>query len=125
MIRRLATALSRQAREIHPATLSILVLLAVFALMLALSEPLSYQAAPQEGTPVIDHATATASQPATLETAQTLPTATPESTPTITPLPEEFLTNREQTIGIVIGTVVLVLIVIGGSLVGIWSRRRE
>ena len=34
---------------------------------------------------------------------------------TPTPIPEELLANREQTIGIVLGGVVLVLIIVGGT----------
>lgn len=102
--------------------LAILGLAAVFVLMLALSEPLPYQAAPHEETAAIPHASTTPSAQLATQSPQT-PTLGP--TPTATPLPEEFLANREQTIGIVIGTIVLVFIVIGGSLLGIWARRRE
>jgi len=34
---------------------------------------------------------------------------------TPTPIPEELLANREQTTGIVLGGVVLVLIIVGGT----------
>jgi len=44
-------------------------------------------------------------------------TVDPSAGPTLTPLPEEFLTNSQQTIGITLAGAVLVLIVVIGVLV--------
>ena len=52
------------------------------------------------------------------------PTDTP-NIPTPTPFPPELVANREQTNGIILGTVVLVLIIIGGPLAGIRTRSKE
>ena len=48
---------------------------------------------------------------------QVTPTADPSGAPTPTPLPEEFLTNSQQTIGVTLAGAVLVLIVVIGVLV--------
>lgn len=40
----------------------------------------------------------------------------------VTPIPEEYLANDTQTNGIVFGTVLLVLIVIGGTLSVMWRK---
>ena len=42
-----------------------------------------------------------------------------------TPFPEELLANREQTFGITIGSVALVLIVVIGTLIGIRWRKKH
>ncbi len=112
--------------SVHPFLVALVGLLAVFGLMLAVSEPLPYQAAPAEETPTAGIFNPTSSpQPSQVGEIVPLPSETPQFTPTATPLPPEFLANREQTFGIIIGTIVLVILVIGGSLVGIWARRRE
>lgn len=110
---------------IHPALLILAGLVIVFGLILTISEPLPYQAAPpvetalvRLGTPGVPSQTITATVMDTLS-----PTA--QFTPTQTSLPQEYLTNREQTIGIIIGTIMLVILVIGGTLGGTLARRRE
>jgi hypothetical protein len=50
------------------------------------------------------------------------PTAQPGATRSPTPIPQEWVTNREMASGIVLGAVVLVLIIVGGTLGAI--RRR-
>jgi hypothetical protein len=121
-----AVRLAKWKGNLHPSLLPLIGLLAVFGLMLALSEPLPYQAAPAEETPTarVINPTLSPSLPAAGEVTPVI-SETPQFTPTATPLPPEFLANREQTFGIIIGTVVLVILVVGGSLVGIWARRRE
>ncbi len=52
------------------------------------------------------------------------PTPT-SSGPTPTPFPPELVANREQTNGIILGTVVLVLIIVVGTLASIRSRSKE
>lgn len=97
-------------------------LIAVCGLMLVITKTNPIQAAPPLET-ALPRLSATSSP-----TPQLLPTLTAtmiEPTPTTTPLPQELLENREQTIGIIIGTFVLVIIVIGGTLTGMWARRRE
>ena len=42
-----------------------------------------------------------------------------------TPFPEELLANREQTFGITIGSVALVIIVVIGTLIGIRWRKKD
>ncbi len=44
------------------------------------------------------------------------------SLPTYTPIPAEYLENNDQTSGIICGSVVIVLIIVGGTL-GILRRR--
>ncbi len=112
--------------NIHPSLPALIGLLIIFGLMLALSEPLPYQAAPPVDSPTPRHFNATLSpQPSAPSETAPLFTETPQLTATRTPLPPEFLANREQTFGIIIGTIVLVILVIGGSLIGIWARRQE
>lgn len=121
-----AGRLAKLKGSVHPFLLALVGLLSVFGLMLAVSEPLPYQAAPAEETPTVRvlNPTPSPSSPAASEDTP-LPSETPQFTPTATPLPPEFLANREQTLGIIIGTIVLVILVLGGSLAGIWARRRE
>jgi hypothetical protein len=124
--RSFAAFFAKRMTKVHPSLPPLFGMLVIFGLMFALSEPLPYQAAPPSDSPTPRSLLATFSpQPGTpSETAQ-LFTETPQLTATRTPLPPEFLANREQTFGIIIGTVVLVILVIGGSLVGIWTRRQE
>ena len=44
---------------------------------------------------------------------------------TPTPFPPEYLTNRDQTIGILIGGIILILIVIIGTLTTIRRKRQQ
>ena len=54
------------------------------------------------------------------------PGVTPTDTrPTPTPFPPELIANREQTNGIIAGTILLLLIVIIGTLSGIRAHPRE
>jgi len=48
-----------------------------------------------------------------------------DARPSATPLPPELIANREQTNGIVAGTIILLLIVIVGTVSGIRARQRE
>ena len=120
------TPLKKIRISAHPAVLLCAGLLAVFVFMLMLSETLPYQAASPAETSSISLVTPSPTSPPTeLSTAQDLFTDTPQPTATVTPLPPELLANSEQTFGIIIGTVLLVILVIGGSLVGIWARRHK
>ena len=59
-------------------------------------------------------------------TVPSVPTATltvaGPSLPTPTPIPSEYLENTDQTSGIICGSVVMVLIIVGGTL-GVLRRR--
>lgn len=52
-------------------------------------------------------------------------TETPEPTPTTTPVPPELLENADATNGIIIGTVVLVIIILAGTIAGINLRWKQ
>jgi len=100
--------------------------LVLLALVFALSDPGAYQAASLKETAPVITPTLTSSRPTEEPTAtQILFTDTPQPSPTVTPLPAELLANREQTFGIIIGTILLVILLIGGSIVGISARKRE
>ncbi len=59
-------------------------------------------------------------------TATPLPSATVvQTTPTKTPLPDEYLQNYDDTNGVVVGTVLLVVIILLGTLSGIRVRRSQ
>ena len=51
--------------------------------------------------------------------------ATPSSPPTKTSLPPEILQNYDDTNGVVIGAVVLVVIILLGTVYGVRTRREE
>jgi len=48
-----------------------------------------------------------------------------EGLPTATPLPAQLLENRDQTNGIILGSAILVLIIIGGTLSVLLRRRKD
>jgi len=59
-------------------------------------------------------------------TATLQPSATiVQPTPTKTPLPDEYLQNYDDTNGVVVGTVLLVVIILLGTLSGIRVRRSQ
>lgn len=91
-----------------------LVLLAFLASM-SFSEPVAPR---QSATP--SATAAVTAMPASLSGSET-----PAPQPVSTPLPAELIANREQTFGIVFGSVMLVLIVVIGTLSGIAARRRN
>jgi len=101
--------------------LCILLVLVVFVAANAMSEPLPSLA---RGLPAV-------APTETLTPVQTtvipLPTETEtaEATPTRTPVPPELLENADATNGIIIGTVLLVVIVLAGTIAGISVRRRQ
>jgi hypothetical protein len=90
----------------------ILVLLAFLSAQ-AMSEPLPMQQRATQ-TPVQLTRTPVPTQPAVID-----------GEPTQTPFPEWLVANREQTNGIIIGTVILLLIVIVGTYSAIRARNRE
>lgn len=51
--------------------------------------------------------------------------ATPQPSPTPTLIPKEYLESADQTNGIICGSVVLVLIIIGGTLGILRSKNRK
>jgi TRAP-type mannitol/chloroaromatic compound transport system permease large subunit len=113
-------------REVHPAILIAVSLVVIFILILSINEPLPYQAAPPDdndpaGTTTLMVLTSTPDP----EKVDTQPIPTLDLSPTATQLPEEFINNREQSIGIIVGTVVLVILVLGGTIAGIIARKRE
>lgn len=115
----------------------VLTLAAILSIM-AMSEPLPYGFTP-EPIPVepIEEAVATPTNaavksitPATVETMPAASAASPTGepialTPTNTPFPPEYATNREQTNGIILWTLFLLLIVILGTWFGIRRRGKE
>jgi hypothetical protein len=111
--------------SIHPAVWIIGGLLTVFALILTFNEPLPYQAAPPVETTSVPTRTVTIVASATPQLSTASLTPTQQFTPTHTPLPPEYLANTEQSIGIIAGTVLLVIVVIGGTLGGALTRKRE
>lgn len=96
--------------------------LAAFIAIMTLSEPLPFshhaQAAPAAASNIawkgesIPVTNVTEAETQTLEITQ-------EPTPSQTPLPPELVANREQTNGVILGTVFLVMIVVIGTLSGI------
>ncbi len=97
----------------------LLIVLFAFSSAMTVSEPLLLR---QASLP-LQVATST-SQPALVVTAELPGTPEPDHV-TNTPLPAELVANREQTFGIILGTVMLVMIVIIGTLSGIAARRKE
>ncbi len=99
----------------------ILLVLIVFVAANAMSEPLPSlarglpAAAPTEGLVPV--------RPSV--TPHQIGTETAEPTPTPTPVPPELLENADATNGIIIGTVLLVIIVLTGTIAGINLRRKQ
>ncbi len=101
--------------------LCILLVLVVFVAAIAMSEPLPSLASD------LSAATLIPTQLPIRLTVTTVPTEieTAEATPTRTPIPPELLENADATEGIIVGTVVLVLIVLAGTVAGINLRRKQ
>ena len=101
--------------------LCILLVLVVFVAAIAMSEPLPSLASD------LSAATLIPTQLPIRLTVTTVPTETEtaEVTPTRTPIPPELLENADATEGIIVGTVVLVLIVLAGTVAGINLRRKQ
>lgn len=99
----------------------------IFVIASTVSDPLPSQAeavlvvAPTE-TVTLVRPTATPGLPVT-EAAAVTETALP--TPTKTPLPDYLLENYDDTNGIVVGTVMLVVIILLGTISGIRVRRSQ
>lgn len=99
----------------------------IFVVASAVSDPLPSQAeavpvvAPTETTTVV-RPTATQGF-VVMETAAVTETVLP--TPTKTPLPDFLLENYDDTNGIVVGTVMLVVIILLGTISGIRVRRSQ
>lgn len=122
---KLTSMITRVREKVHPAILILVVMLIVFGFIFAFSEPLPYQAAPAQETIAPTRVELIISSSTPSAAATDAPTPTPQFTPTQTSLPPEYLENREQSIGIIAGTVMLVILVIGGTLGGALARRRE
>ena len=105
-------------RWLNTQTLMVVGISAVFLGTLAWSAPYSGSETAHPAGRAVVPATAvmqaTAVVPAT-STPEALP-ADPNAPPTRTPLPAEYLSNGNQTIGITLAAVVLVIIVISGVL---------
>lgn len=107
--------------ERNKALLWVFVALIIFLMASAVSDPLPPQA---WGVPVIAPTeTAGPIRPTTTP----LPTATETvlPTPTKTTLPAYLLENYDDTNGVVVGTVMLVVIILLGTLAGIRVRRSQ
>jgi hypothetical protein len=83
--------------HIHPATLTMAIVILAFVTMLAWT-PVHSVPSQAENTPEV--------------TAATIDSLTPEPTP----IPQEWVDNREQTTGIIAGAIVLAVVIIGGTL---------
>jgi hypothetical protein len=101
-------------------TFWLVIVLVAFFSVTALSEP-----SLRRGHLAADLSTSTPSL-AVVSPVETVDTPPPADTrPTATPIPPEFIENREQTNGIIAGTIILLLIVIIGTLSGLRARLRE
>ncbi len=104
-------------------TFWLLMVLAAFFSAQAMTEPLpraGIQSADLDETPAVSATLST--NPLLIQTQELSPT---DASPSATPLPEELIANREQTNGIVAGTIILLLIVIVGTVTGIRARQQE
>jgi hypothetical protein len=99
----------------------ILLVLIVFVAANAMSEPLPSLA---RGLPAVAPTETLAPVRPSVTPLQT-GTETAEPTPTPTPVPPELLENADATNGIIIGTVLLVIIVLAGTIAGINLRRKQ
>jgi len=99
----------------------ILLVLIIFVAANAMSEPLPSLA---RGLPAV---APTETLAPVRPTVTLLPTGTEtaEPTPTPTPVPPELLENADATNGIIIGTVLLVVIILVGTIAGINLRRKQ
>lgn len=99
----------------------ILLVLIVFAAASAMNEPLPSLA---RDLPAVAPTETLAPVRPTV-TPQPTGTETAEPTATATPVPPELLENADATNGIIIGTVLLVVIVLAGTIAGINVRRKQ
>lgn len=99
----------------------ILLVLIVFAAASAMNEPLPSLA---RDLPAVAPTETLAPVRPTI-TPQPTGTETAEPTATATPVPPELLENADATNGIIIGTVLLVVIVLAGTIAGINVRRKQ
>ncbi|MBA4398934.1 MAG: hypothetical protein D9V45_14535 [Chloroflexi bacterium] len=99
----------------------ILLVLVIFLVANAMSEPLPSAA---RDLPVLAP-TETHAPTRSLITPSPAATETVVPTPTRTPIPAYLLENTDATDGIIIGTVLLVVIVLVGTLAGINVRRKQ
>ena len=113
-----------RARWITAQTLMVVGIVAAFWGTMALSGPYAPPANPAGGglaerASNVDLSSAAAMQSGSVVNAllqQQAGTPDPNLPPTRTPLPPEYLSNSNQTVGITLASVVLVLIVVGGVL---------
>lgn len=98
-----------------------LLVLVIFLVASAMSEPLPSAA---RDLPVVAP-TETHAPTRPLITPSPAATETVAPTPTRTPIPAYLLENTDATNGIIIGTVLLVVIVLVGTLAGINVRRKQ
>lgn len=96
--------------RLNPTISFVILALALFSGMLAWTPPLRLEARAEDttATPILEAAPAALTH---------TPVVEPSSTPT--PIPQEWVDNKNQTDGVILGAVVLVLIVVGGTLHGI------
>jgi hypothetical protein len=92
--------------RIHPATLTMTIVIFAFVTMLA-------------WTPALPAPSQVENTPEVTATEMTI-----SSTPEPTPIPQEWVDNREQTTGIIAGAIVLAIVIIGGTLHTI-SKNKE
>lgn len=107
--------------ERRKAVLRIFVVLIIFLMASAVSDPLPPQA---WAVPVVAP-TETAGPIRPTPTPGPTATETVLPTPTQTPLPAYLLENFDDTNGVVVGTVMLVIIILLGTLAGIRVRRSQ
>lgn len=106
--------------ERRHAALWVMVALGIFLIAIAVSEPIPSQAKQNSADAPTETALITRTPTHTLAPSIT-PTLGP--TATATPLPPEILENYDDTDGIVVGTILLVVIILLGTLAGIRTRR--
>ncbi len=122
---RLRNMLSRLPGWVDEKSMGLVLLVLIMLVAMSWSEPLPGQ---QRGAGKMSLAQVSATprvQPTDTPAPQPSIEVPPDASPTPippTPIPEEWLTNREMGTGIVMGAVVLVLIIVGGTLGAI--RRR-
>lgn len=108
--------------ERRHAALWVLVVLGIFLIVTAMSEPLPSYAKQAAADAPTETAFITRTPTQTLAPSMT---PTPGPTATATPLPVEILENFDDTDGIVVGTILLVVIILLGTLAGIRTRRKH
>lgn len=114
-------ALRQPLSERNKAVLWIFVALVIFLMASAVSDPLP----PQVWAVLVVAPTETAGQIRPTPTPSPTATEIVLPTPTKTPLPAYMLENYDDTNGVVVGTVMLVIIILLGTLAGIRVRRSQ